>query len=830
MNKNRSNFSVLAVATLFGLMAPFVLVQVAAAEGSPKSVSIFGGPASSTDATPVIIDADVYLPEITPAPAVILAHGFGGSKQSVVEQANKLADAGFVVLAYSARGFGKSIGLISMNSPAFEVADVKHIITYLAAQKYVTQDSASDPRVGIAGGSYGGAMSLIAAGYDQRIDAVASDIAWNSLQSALLSQNIKDSKDDGVFKQMWTAYFFSTGLLAPQGMVTVCGRFSPEWCAAYQDVALNQRVSDQTKKLMYESSPISITDQITAPTLLSGGLADSLFPISEVTATAEQIHNAHPEVPIKLIWHSGGHDGGVNESERLDSIAIGWFKKYLADGPDVSPEFEVSMTSGVAVGSTSTAKPTTFVAPDFTGALNPEYVNVPLQGKLQQILAPAGGVPAAITVLPGLGSTAASLFNRGVPGQTAVFTSEPLQTTQNIIGQSEIQLKISSQTANQDAVFFASLRIVSPSGNETLPNGLTSAFKITTIGPDGTIVTVKLPGIVAELNPGDSIRLVVSTTDSAYRMPLAPAVYSVELADTNLRLATTPLSVVSSGLPAFWWPLGAITISLVIALSVHFLKPKSHSGIVNEEFANSPLVIKNLEKEFKGGVKAVNDVSFSIPAGKVIGLLGPNGAGKTTTMRMIMGLIKPTAGEIYVYGEQVDFGSPVLSRIGALVEGAGFLPHLSGRENLELFWKSSGRTTEDPRLDAVLAIADLGTAVDRKVRTYSQGMRQRLGIAQAMLGMPDLLMLDEPTNGLDPPQIRAMRDVMHDYAATGRTVIVSSHMLSEVEQTCSDVVVMHRGQLVITGEVDQLLAGRTGMRLEDFFLDVVGDDLTVGKS
>jgi ABC-2 type transport system ATP-binding protein len=183
-----------------------------------------------------------------------------------------------------------------------------------------------------------------------------------------------------------------------------------------------------------------------------------------------------------------------------------------------------------------------------------------------------------------------------------------------------------------------------------------------------------------------------------------------------------------------------------------------------------------------------------------------------------------------VFGEQVDFGSPVLSRIGALVEGAGFLPHLTGRQNLDLFWKASGRTTEDPRLDAVLAIADLGTAVDRKVRTYSQGMRQRLGIAQAMLGMPDLLMLDEPTNGLDPPQIRAMRDVMHDYAATGRTVIVSSHMLSEVEQTCSDVVVMHRGQLVITGEVKELLAGRTGMRLEEFFLDVVGDDLTVGKS
>jgi ABC-2 type transport system ATP-binding protein len=109
-------------------------------------------------------------------------------------------------------------------------------------------------------------------------------------------------------------------------------------------------------------------------------------------------------------------------------------------------------------------------------------------------------------------------------------------------------------------------------------------------------------------------------------------------------------------------------------------------------------------------------------------------------------------------------------------------------------------------------------------------MRQRLGIAQAMLGMPKLLLLDEPTNGLDPPQIREMRDVLHKYADSGRTVIVSSHMLSEVEQTCSHVIVMHRGKLVTIGKVDELLSGRKNMRLEDFFLDAVGEDLTIGKS
>jgi ABC-2 type transport system ATP-binding protein len=127
-------------------------------------------------------------------------------------------------------------------------------------------------------------------------------------------------------------------------------------------------------------------------------------------------------------------------------------------------------------------------------------------------------------------------------------------------------------------------------------------------------------------------------------------------------------------------------------------------------------------------------------------------------------------------------------------------------------------------LDDVLEIAGLGPSIDRKARTYSQGMKQRLGIAQAMLGMPDLLLLDEPTNGLDPPQIREMRQILRSYASDGRTVILSSHLLSEVEQTCTDVVVMHRGTVAAAGTVAELLAGRSGEHLEDVFMDLVGSD------
>jgi ABC-2 type transport system ATP-binding protein len=199
-------------------------------------------------------------------------------------------------------------------------------------------------------------------------------------------------------------------------------------------------------------------------------------------------------------------------------------------------------------------------------------------------------------------------------------------------------------------------------------------------------------------------------------------------------------------------------------------------------------------------------VSFRAEAGQVVGLLGPNGAGKTTAIRMLVGLIRPDSGEIFVDGEPVHAGADVLGSVGAFIEGPGFLPHLTGMQNLTAYWQATGRPIGEAQLEKALEIAGLGTAIDRRVRGYSHGMRQRLGIAQAMLGLPPLLLLDEPTNGLDPPQIKAMRSVLADYAATGRTVVVSSHLLAEVQQTCSHVVVMHLGKVILTGSMAELTA------------------------
>jgi ABC-2 type transport system ATP-binding protein len=206
-------------------------------------------------------------------------------------------------------------------------------------------------------------------------------------------------------------------------------------------------------------------------------------------------------------------------------------------------------------------------------------------------------------------------------------------------------------------------------------------------------------------------------------------------------------------------------------------------------------------------VTAVDGLSFQVERGQVVGLLGPNGAGKTTTLRMLMGLVMPTDGEIRVFGHLIRPGAPVLSRIGSFVEGPGFLPHLSGTANLRLYWQATGRPAEQAGFDEALEIAGLGAAVKRRVGTYSHGMKQRLAIAQAMLGLPELLVLDEPTNGLDPPQIHHMREVLRKYAASGRTVLVSSHMLAEVEQTCTHVVLMHKGKLVTSGPVAEIVAG-----------------------
>jgi ABC-2 type transport system ATP-binding protein len=340
-------------------------------------------------------------------------------------------------------------------------------------------------------------------------------------------------------------------------------------------------------------------------------------------------------------------------------------------------------------------------------------------------------------------------------------------------------------------------------------------------------VQVTLPGIVHRFEDGHVMRVIVSSTDQAYALPAEAAVYSVGLA-AGPAAASAELSVPqvagdpqgAGGFSRWWVLLGVLAGLLLLGWVAALLwgrRRRRQVSHVEPDGEDVPLRFENVSKAYKDGFVAVRDLSFEVRRGQVLGLLGPNGAGKTTSLRMLMGLIRPTEGRISIFGHAAGPGAPVLSRLGSFVEGTGLQPHLSGRDNLRLYWAATGRPAAGAHMEDAIAVAGLGSAIDRPVRRYSQGMRQRVAIAQAMLGLPDLLVLDEPTNGLDPPQIHAMREVLRSYAATGRTVIVSSHLLSEIEQTCSHVVVMAKGQKIAQGTVEEIVGtgGAVGIGLVD---------------
>jgi lantibiotic transport system ATP-binding protein len=212
---------------------------------------------------------------------------------------------------------------------------------------------------------------------------------------------------------------------------------------------------------------------------------------------------------------------------------------------------------------------------------------------------------------------------------------------------------------------------------------------------------------------------------------------------------------------------------------------------------------RGLTRRF-GARVAVDDLNLRAPAAGVYGFLGPNGAGKTTAIRMLLGLIRPDAGDVYLFGAPLAAGRrTLLRRVGALVEAPSLYPHLTGRENLEVTRRMLGAPRE--LIDRALDIVKLTQDARRRVREYSLGMRQRLGLALALLNKPELLILDEPTNGLDPAGIHEMRDLLRSLPAEfGVTVFLSSHLLSEVEQTAGHIGIIHEGRLLFQGTLSEL--------------------------
>ncbi len=217
------------------------------------------------------------------------------------------------------------------------------------------------------------------------------------------------------------------------------------------------------------------------------------------------------------------------------------------------------------------------------------------------------------------------------------------------------------------------------------------------------------------------------------------------------------------------------------------------------------IVVDNLTKVFGGKVRAVDQLSFTVEPGSVTGFLGPNGAGKTTTLRMVLGLVRPTSGSATISGLPYKALPNPISHVGAALESSSFHPARSGRNHLRIECIAAGIPLT--RADEVLDMVGLGTAGKRKVRGYSLGMRQRLGLAAALLGDPRVLVLDEPANGLDPDGIRWLRGFFKHLAGEGRSVLVSSHQLNEVQEIADRVVILNRGRLVQSGSISELLEG-----------------------
>ncbi|MBK9723517.1 MAG: alpha/beta fold hydrolase [Actinomycetales bacterium] len=787
------------------------------------------------DGTRVWLDTTTfYPPGAQRAPAVVLAHGFGGSIGDLVAQARDLAASGYVVLAYTARGFGQSGGRVHLNDPAFEVADAVELVDLLAADPRVELDAPGDPRVGVAGASYGGALALMLAGADRRVDAVAAGITWNDLADAFFPQAAVGVSQAGPFKGLWASRFFASSVgRSVGGSAPTCGRFDPTVCRLFLAAAQDGRPSPDLVALLHAHSPRPTLGSVRAATLLVQGMTDTLFGIDQADANARGLTSA-AEVAVR--WTDGGHDGPSSTADADSTAVTNWLDRHLrpsGTAPSGAAQFTWS-----GLPPRRNAPTPQWSAQGYPGVTGPaaDVQAVPMQqGRPRVLITPPGGLPASTTAVPGLGAltgsaSAAAYGLAALPGQSVIFDTQPLAARLDVVGSPRVSLVVRSSAA--EVTLFASLWQVT-GDTATLPRRLVAPVRLAVTPGVPTRVELALPAASYPMEAGSTWRVLVTSTDAAYANSRVARVDQLTLAEPTLRVPLLPGATLAPSSERDPESRGAMAVAALLAAwfggSAVWRRWRARREPPRADLADVPLTVTGLVKTYADGHRAVNDVSWAAHRGQVVGLLGPNGAGKTTTLRMVMGLIHPDSGTVHVLGQPVHPGAPVLAQVGALIEGPGFLPHLTGRANLEAYWAATGRDPQEAGFDAVLDVAALGDAVDRPVRSYSHGMKQRLGIAQAMLGMPDLLVLDEPTNGLDPPQIAAMRPILRAYADTGRTVVVSSHLLGEVELTCSHVVVMHAGRVLAAGSVEDLVGApgadgstSTSRRpLEDVFLGVI---------
>src|ERR1022692_1578078 len=332
----RRGLAGLAAAVL--VLAAAIAVIAVASRPAPVSarnlfIAVTDGP---HDNQHVLLDATFFTPAGSGrVPAILLAHGFG-------------------VLTWSARGFGKSTGQIGLDSPDYEVKDVEQLVSWLARQPRVLLDHPGDPRVGIAGASYGGAIALLAAAYDHRIDAIVPQITWSNLATALFPNAAGGGPLNGVFKRQWAGLLFTQGSAGfgtggqdtpGQRVASPCGRCLPRICAIYRQVATLGRPTRAAVSLLQRSSPASVANRIDVPTLLIQGMHDSLFGLDQANANYQAIRRNG--APVDMVWFAGGHDGGDQETSRVNALTEQWFDRWLK--PPNRP-FHAASGSGSGAG------------------------------------------------------------------------------------------------------------------------------------------------------------------------------------------------------------------------------------------------------------------------------------------------------------------------------------------------------------------------------------------------------------------------------------------------------------------------------------------------
>ncbi|MDQ3734146.1 MAG: alpha/beta fold hydrolase [Actinomycetota bacterium] len=538
---------------------------------------------SGSGADRVELDVTFYIPnsasEREPAAAIIFPHGYGGTKEQPKGQATKFARLGYFGVTYSARGFGESTGDISLNAPEYEVADASTLIDLLSERPDVLKDGEGDPRVGILGGSYAGALALLTAAYDPRVDVISASRTWSSLVSALFPNSAGPPAAEtpaspatyagvGVFKKLWGQFFFEGRSLEPEGgpggnagggnggEAGECGGLRPEYCAAYEEVLQTNRMTEDMRALLEKSSPSSVLGQITAPTLLVQGEGDQLFPLAQADANARGI--AAAGTPVKLVFVTGGHGAfrqNETEAAKLDDLQTRWFDFHLrGTGEDPGTSFDYTVVNQTNfTGPTEGELKTADSYPGLTGP-GPARLEVPIIGEAQEIEYPANGSPGALSSLPP-GFQSQNGERRGapteIPEQSATFESDSLVDALEVVGTPVVNVEVASTSG--EAVLFGKVYDVDADGAASLIMAQVAPARLTNVPASldqAQSTAIALPAMSYRFAEGHSIRVILTSTDQGYATPADEATYQVALAEGESGVLSVP-DVTGQAAPEF---------------------------------------------------------------------------------------------------------------------------------------------------------------------------------------------------------------------------------------------------------------------------------------